>query len=356
MKKIILFLLCLLLAGAQLLHAQSAGSYLYNGYSYQEDARIPVNTASGNNVTLKAQVMMNVRPTSFTAIFAVSQSGLDVMQVDSLMSQRIGQVIYALGQLGIPESDIHIDAVAMVPRYTQKLEEKKFGKRATEIPIGFEMKKNIHVLFRNHDVLDPIISEMAFVDIYDLVKVEYNIDGIQTYYNELRDAALSVIKTKEQTYSSLKMHLDVISLGDGFASTYPMERYKSFSAYNGGASYQMVNEALTQQNNYFIDGKKNVVNFDMAKEKEKFNQQFVVQVAEKSKTIFYDRMPYNQFDKVINADTEEPCIQLMYNLDVYYTMMTEEIYKKQQEQIELQKKQQQEMLSMAKGKKRRGRV
>jgi hypothetical protein len=34
-------------------------------------------------------------------------------------------------------------------------------------------------------------------------------------------------------------------------------------------------------------------------------------------------MPYNQFDKVINADIEEPSIQFFYTLQLTYVMMTQ---------------------------------
>jgi uncharacterized protein YggE len=347
MKNKILIIAGLFIAiSMQRLHAQSAGNFLYNNpYSVnKENVNINLNNNNGSNVNLLAQVMMNVRATSYTAIFAITQSGMDVMQVDSMMHQRIAQVMYALNRMGIAEEDIHIDAVAMVPTYAQKIEEKKFSKRATEIPTGFEMKKNIHVLFKNHDLLDGIISEMAFADIYDLVKVEYNIDGVQSYYDQLRQAALSVIQTKEATYKALNLHLDIFTMADGFNTTYPLERYKSYTAYNSGASIQAVNYALTQQNYYQINGNKNDVKINSSNS-DKLNQQFIIQTADKNKTIFYDRVPYGQFDKIINADTEEPCIQIMYSLQVSYTMMTEENYQKNKEQIELQKKLQTQQLN-----------
>jgi uncharacterized protein YggE len=340
-----LFCILLSLAAFSWTYAQSAGSYLYSNQANQSDhVNIPVNMPSGSNVSLKAEVMMNVKATSYTAIFAATQSGSDAMDADSMMTARISQVKYALGVLGISSKDIHIDAVAMVPSYTHVLEEKRFGKRSTEIPTGFVMKKNIHILFRDHDLLDIIISEMAFADIYDLVKVEYNIDGVQSYYEELRNAAMSVIQTKEKTYSNLKLHLTSYSIADGFSSVYPMERYESFTAFNTGASYQAVTAALNQQQIVIVDGRQNTVKIDKPF-RDQQNQQFIVQTAEKNKTIFYDRIPYNQFDKVINADNEEPCIQLMYNIQVYYTMLTDEQYQLQQDQKAEQKRQKDEMLA-----------
>jgi uncharacterized protein YggE len=336
--------LCLLISAG--LFAQAAGSYLYNNpQSFNtEKAFVNTNSTNGNVVTLKAEVMMNVKATSYTAIFAAVQSGKNAWQVDSLMNIRIDQVKYALGQLGIKEDNIHVDAVSMVPTYAHKLEEKKFSKKSIEIPVGFEMKKNVHVLFRDHKILDQIISEMAFAEIYDMVKVEYNIDGMNTYYELLRQEAMAVIASKEKTYSGMKMHLDISSMSDGFNCTYPMERYKSYTAYNSGATYEAVVDANNYINNTILVKAGRDASVTIDTEKKKYEQQFIVQTAEKNKTIFYDRIPYNQFDKVINADEEEPSIQLFYTLVTTYTMMTQENWdkiKKQeadyQKQLELSK-------------------
>jgi hypothetical protein len=87
-----------------------------------------------------------------------------------------------------------------------------------------------------------------------------------------------------------------------------------------------------------------VTNHTLHSEKKKYEQQFIVQTAEKNKTIFYDRIPYNQFDKVINADEEEPSIQLFYTMQTTYTMMTQE----QWDKIKKQEADYQKQLEMSK--------
>jgi hypothetical protein len=246
--------------------------------------------------------------------------------------------------MGIKEDDIHIDAVSMVPTYAHKLEEKKFSKKSIEIPVGFEMKKNVHVLFRDHKLLDQIISEMAFAEVYDMVKVEYNIDGMNTYYELLRQEAMNVIASKEKTYTGMKMHLDITSVSDGFNCTYPMERYKSYTAFNSGATYEAVVSANDYVSNTIMVKAGRDATITLDSEKKKYEQQFIVQTAEKNKTIFYDRIPYNQFDKVINADEEEPSIQLFYTMQTTYTMMTQE----QWDKIKKQEADYQKQLEMAK--------
>jgi uncharacterized protein YggE len=343
-------------AGNYALEKAAAGNYIYNnqGVVIPDKAIIPLTNPSTSAITLKAEVMMNVRATSYTAIFAVTQNGRDAYEVDSMMSGRINQVQYALGLLGIAQQDIHIDAVSMVPTYAFKIEDKKFNKRSIEIPTGFEMKKNIHILFKNHDILDRIISEMAFADIYDLVKIDYNIDGMQTYYEELKKAAMLVIQSKEKTYSDLQFYIEVTGMTDGFSVSYPMERYKSYTAYHSGTSPQ----AVTYERQYRdinliqINGKNSDIHVGALADGR--NQQFLVQTAEKNRTIFYDRMPYNQFDKVINADIEEPSIQFFYTLQLSYFMMTQKQHEKNVENESLLKEQSKAMENKRMRKPKRG--
>lgn len=348
--------ICLLLTHNILL-AQAAGNFIYNNpYSMNTDRIvIPANIPNANTVNLKAEVMMNVRATSYTAIFAAVQIGVDVFQVDSLMQQRLDQVRYALGMMGVPEDAIHVDAVSMVPTYAYKVEEKKFSKRMTEVPTGFEMKKNIHILFKEHAILDRIISEMAFVDIYELVKVEYNLDGMDTYFNELRDAAMKSIASKESTYNTLKFHLTANAMSDGFTCTYPMERYKQYTAYYSGASPVAVKyeREFRDLNNIYVSGRGNTVKVDGSLTADARDQHFTIQTAEKNKTIYYDRLPYNQFDKVLNADMEEPCIQFFYTLQLSYTVMTQEQWDTIKANEELVKKQRLAQPQFGKGRKAR---
>lgn len=341
MRSISLLLFFALSAIPAGLFAQAAGNWIYNNpYSMNTDRiTIPVMAPNANQVTLKAEILMNVQASSYTAIFAASQTGLDVYQVDSLFNQRIAQVRYGLNKMGIPDDAIHIDAVSMVPTYSYKVEEKKFSKRMTEVPTGFEMKKNIHVLFPRHSMLDEIISHMAFADIYELVKMEYNLDGVNTAYADLRDAAMKVIASKEDTYNMMHFKLNATAMSDGYSTTYPMERYKQYTAYYSGASPVAVKYERDWRttNEIYVSGKGNTVKVDGSVTAEARDHQFTIQTADKNKTIYYDRMPYNQFDKILNPDIEEPCIQFFYTLQLSYTVMTEENWKKAKESEQISK-------------------
>jgi hypothetical protein len=142
-------------------------------------------------------------------------------------------------------------------------------------------------MFFDHTKLDQIITHAAKASIYDLVKVDYNVNDIQAAYDTLRKIAVEVIDMKRNTYAMMGFETTIMAMAEGYDSKYPEERYESYTAYLQGNSY-----AKPQSPN------------------------MTVQTAEKEQTVFYNKVPYKQFDRVLNADLAEPGVQFYYKLRV----------------------------------------
>ena len=175
----------------------------------------------------------------------------------------------------------------MLPVYEIDPQNKVFSNIATEVPAGFKIKKNVHVLFYDHAKLDLIITHAAKASIYDLVKVDYNVNDIQSAYDTLRKVAVEVIDMKRNTYRMMGFETTILTMAEGYDSKYPEERYDSYTAYLQGNSY----------NN-------------------QTNPNMQVQTTEKEQTVFYNKVPYKTFDRVLNADLAEPGVQFYYKLRV----------------------------------------
>lgn len=338
----VLFLLIVPLKSAI---GQSAGNVIYNNPTATNPQRVNVNVTIpyDNNVTLQADIMINVKATSYAAIFSATQNGLTASETDSLLNIRLRTVKNALKQIGIKDNEIHIDVISLVPTYSLKLEEKKFSKTANEIPTGFQLKKNIHIIFYDHDKLSEIIAQMAKAEIYDIVKVDYNLTDIQSAYDTLRRAATQIIKMKEKEYPKMGLHLEVQNMADGFNAAYPLERYASYTAYYTGSSVEEIKIAKKkkeQAKNVFVTGKNPTININAAPKEADDDSEFIIKQTDKTKTIYYNKIPYNQFDLVINADFVEPRIQFFYSLKVRYTTMNQEGWDalKEKEKKEVQSK------------------
>lgn len=252
---------------------------------------IRVSEPNQSGIVLEADVMINIQASSYVVIFSATQNGPTAKEADSLMNHRIQTLMNGISTLEIPSEQIHVDAISMVPVYDVEFVNKTFSNTANEVPTGFQIKKNIHVIFTDHRALDQIITAAARAEIYDIVKVDYNVDNINAAYDTLRKVAISIIEKNRELYTDLGLQTTVVNLADGKSCTYPAERYASYTAYQSGSSMQTA---------------------------EKKNPNVEIKQVEKIETIYYDKIPYNQFDMVLNADMVEPAIQFFYKLKVRY--------------------------------------
>lgn len=254
-----------------------------NGGGTQAQAALPYD----NSVIFDADVMINIEASSYTAIFSVTDFGKTVIQADSAMSSRLKIFMNAMVKDSIIKENIHVDFISMLPVYEVEPQNKVFSNIATEVPAGFKIKKNVHVMFFDHTKLDQIITHAAKASIYDLVKVDYNVNDIQAAYDTLRKIAVEVIDMKRNTYSMMGFETTIMAMAEGYDSKYPEERYESYTAYLQGNSFNQPQ-----------------------------NPNQTVQTVEKEQTVFYNKVPYKQFDRVLNADLAEPGVQFYYKLRV----------------------------------------
>jgi len=278
----------------------------YNPYSKQQeplysqkqqavfvDAPLPVN----NTVELEANVMINMKVSSYLAIFSVTQQGGTLVAADSLMNRRLEIFTKAMEKAGVKYEDVHLDFVSLLPVYDIKDDGKILSNTGTEINSGFKMKKNVHVRFSDHHQLDKIISAAARANIYDLVTVEYNVSDMTAVYDSLRSEAIRVIARKRGLYDKMGFGTMIEVMGEGTDSKYPVERYDQYTAYLQGMSHREV---------------------------QKENPEMRVKDAQKEQTVYYNRVPYKQFDRVLNADLVEPSVQFYYRLRVRCRLITPE--------------------------------
>lgn len=300
--------------------AQSAGNVIYNqppntyannnyggvqmvAYTPPPGVNLAMNNTHGREQYIKTDIMMNVKATSYTAIFSITQNGTGINQTDSLMNYRIAKMVSEISRHAQIKFEHHVDFITLVPRYKKVIEDKRFSKTVNEVPDGFEMKKNIHVLFYNHDHLAQITAAAGKAEIYELAKVEYNVKDMDAVYDQLRVKAKEILDVKYAKRTALGFKLEMTSMGEIQGAVYPIERYASYMAFKNGMPEYAVIESRKKG-----DKAQTVTSTSI----------------EKTPVIYYERIPYNQFDAVINADAAEPCVQVYYSLQVNYRALNEE--------------------------------
>lgn len=306
-KHIIAF--CVFLLVANQLWSQAKGNIDYkdrSGAFFQNQSFSGSNTRPSftpstqsyfiNDSTMQigASILMNIQADEYVAILSVSQAGRTAKICNQTIEARINALTQALKQQGFRNEHIYIDFISQIPTFEYEIEKKIFSKTANEVPSGFELKKNIHIYFNDIKKLDQIMIEAADQEIYDLVKVDYYIpqEKINSIYDSLRNTALNVIDSKLKALNKLEFNFNpeqfiYKTFSEDLSSVYPVERYSSYTAFSTSA---------VQSD---LKVKKNI---------------------KKTPTYFYDKVPYNNYDAVLNPVILEPAIQFSYVLAVRFSL------------------------------------
>jgi uncharacterized protein YggE len=245
-----------------------------------------------NVIEFKIDALANQLADSYTAIFNVVQLGKTAEETNTALTNRLNPFIADMKAFGLKSEDIYVDMVNFLPKFEYDVSKKLFSKKTyIEIPIGFELQKNIHVRFTDPAVLDRIVEAAARYEIYDIVKVDYFIKDSKAVYMQLRKASLDYFEEIKTAYK------DVISLDSAYVITaentwvaYPADRYQSYQAFSSQAL------DATQR----ADAK--------------------VEKADKPVSQFYNAVPANSYDVIINPEILEPCVQFSYRLLLRCTM------------------------------------
>jgi uncharacterized protein YggE len=282
MKKISLSVAILLFA--KLCFAQVSGNINYQNQTRYSDENIHIGHPVNKDITIIAKGLANVKADSYVAIFSISQSGKTTEEVNSLMDKRVSQAIADI-KLKSKDVEIYTDMISFVPVYEYEVEKKIFSKKNyNEVPAGFQLKKNLHIKYNTPGLLNDIISILSANEVYDLIRVDYFSNSLETVKKELMSRAKVVLQDKMKNYEqvlSTSLATADKSLSDGYKVVLPVEMYQSYQAYNSSS---------------LNTGKGTVNN------------------AEKSTTLYYQPVADKEFDFVINPVVLEPVIQVMYEI------------------------------------------
>jgi len=283
-----LFLFCSTLISSLAARPQAMGNLMYesNSRMFFQQAEQPVKaTVQGNMLILEVNAMMNMKADSYLAIFNITQLGQTAEEADSLMNERVNGVMRRVREHGVKESDVFTDMLSFVPVYEIETTRKLFSKTYQEVPAGFEIQKNIHITFRDARILDKLVTAAAKEEIYDLVKVDFFVQKQSACYDTLRIFATKLLQQKIDNFGKLGVKVDESHRvgAEQNGAYFPLDRYTTYQS----RSQSSLNSRRKGQ---------------------------VVNDVKKSNTLFYNKVPYGQFDIVLHAEITEPPVQYTYNL------------------------------------------
>ncbi len=249
---------------------------------------------SSNLIELQTTVLMNVTADEYVAMFHIEQKGKRLKDVQENMDKRIANFQEGLKEIGIKDDEMIIDFLSLVPEYEYDIEKRLFSKTYNEVPVGFELKKNVHIRFKDNKILDKIIAKAAENEIYDLSKVEYFIEDTDILYQKMRQKAFELLTKKESLYDSANIQISTVEkvASETFQTFFPFDRYRSYSAVSKGKTSFSKNSKVNNKN--------------------------------RTPSAFYEKLNYDNIECIINPTILEPAVQLFFTLKVRYILPKEE--------------------------------
>lgn len=266
--------------------AQASGNINYRDQESYNNMAIDINFPSSNDILLSVKGLANIKADAYTAIFSITQNGKTTKEVNELMDQRITQ---SLNEIKLKKGvETFVDMISFVPVYEYETEKKVFNRKTyNEVPAGFELKKNIHIKFDDPNQLNEFIAILSNYEIYDLVKVDYFSNALETIKKEMMTKAKLLVQEKLKNYQELLGETFINTekkITDDFIINVPVEMYKSYEAYNS-SSLNLKKAANINQIN-------------------------------KSVTLYYQPVFNKDFDFVMNSTVLEPVIQIQYEIKI----------------------------------------
>jgi uncharacterized protein YggE len=271
---------------------QEAGNRIYgnSGY-YQQRRQLQVNSGVLGNSTegfaIEASVLTNLKPDAFVVVFGVNDEGANAAASNQKVDARIANLVQKIKPWGIDSNDIFIDFITQNRVYDFTVS----GTRATENLSGFETKKTVAIRYKNRELFERIVRAAAESLIFDLIKVDYVVTDFNAVRASLFEAAVKVLKAKEQKYaSSLGVSLGAMGLSaEKYDVSYPSEAYLRYQAFETGDASVYNNQGTSSR---------------------------VVQ--RKSFTFYYDPFEASRFDAVMVPLGLEPAVQFSIYLRMQY--------------------------------------
>lgn len=243
-----------------------------------------------NVLTIDVKALQNESATTYTAIFNVSQIGPTAEETNALIKERINNIKIRLNEIGLTDEDVAIDVISFVPVYEVEVTKKLFSKTYTEVPKGFELQQNIHIQFTNTNQFEFVLEACAKSEVYNLVKVDYYIENIQSVYKNLQDQLLKLISDKKAYYKVLGFNLENydVAIADDKYCYFPKDFYRNYQAFNS-------------------------VSFEALKKDRG------VTTTKKQTSYYYQPLTYENYDVVINPSILEPVVQIGMNIKLILT-------------------------------------
>jgi len=282
-------------------YAQVSGNQVYgsDNSSYQrlnirnnQSGEIQKQTiyTTDSTLVITSKILMNKVADAYLISIGLNQEGKTVLGCNTKINSRINNLISDLKEIEIEKEAVYVDFISQTKIYDYTIK----GNNTEQVEDGFEIKKNLIIRIDEIEKIDRLLELCALQKIYDVIKVEYINEAVNTTYLKMYDEALSFINSRKKIYLKIndrKVKGNARISGDNFQRFDPKKMY---------LKYQASESSSVHGRNY--------------------SSNYIHKEARKNKTFYYEGVGEASFDKVINESSPKVGIQYALTLTIIYDL------------------------------------
>jgi|GEM_PF-1518437 len=234
MKNLLIHLLLFLLPVS--IFAQGGGynaqaSAGYYGHNSQPHAQKSVEPAAPSEfITITGTAEVSLKPESLRLVFAVTAEAESSVECSRLVKQRIAEIREGIQKLELDASKVVEDFIVVVPSYTWELQTKEKTRFVKEVPNGFRMQSNLHILCDDEAQAMAVIDLAFAAGVTEIISFDYWHSELDAQKQDALKQALEAAKAKSEVLLAVfdeKPRL--LNIDNSIKVSFPVSQYKTIT-------------------------------------------------------------------------------------------------------------------------------
>lgn len=181
-------------------------------------------------ITIESSAEVRVAPTEIRVVLAVTGEGETAQACQSAVQGTIAELKQDWAGIGIPDENIVVDFIAVLPRYDWQIETQDGRQAAVEHKVGYRMQTNIHLAVKQEALAQQALGFAFGRGVTDIIAFDYWSHDLDAVKVEARKQAVAAAKAKSELLVGglFDTKPQIINVQEVTDVRYPESLYESF--------------------------------------------------------------------------------------------------------------------------------
>lgn len=203
----------------------------YNAYQNQPNSYRQLSQPNyGELVAVTGAAEISIKPESLRLVFAVTAEGKTSLECSTKTKQSITKIRQQLQRMQIGPDKAVEDFIVVVPLYTWALKKVDDHEHVQEVPKGFRMQTNLHVLCVSEAQAMSVIEAAFQAGVTEIVSFDYFHSQTDLHKREALKKAVEQAKLKAEILLTVfDDKPKVLNISNSIKVSYPESLYKTLT-------------------------------------------------------------------------------------------------------------------------------